>query len=196
MWASPHPPQRLQRRPRRPDTDADKTPTPDPNATPTPTPTRTPTPAPYVLRVNAGGAAYTDRQAQGWLADQAWNGSWGYVGGSAKSSTNAVSGTDDDLLYQKRRDGMSEYRFAVPNGVHQVLLRFAEFETSTATDRLMKITIEGVVVESALSIVGQAGRYAALDKPYTVTVSDGQLNILFAQNGGKKTPIVSAIEVR
>jgi subtilisin family serine protease len=184
-------------------------PTPTPTFTPTPTPTPTitpggptftPTPSPtavaYLQRVNCGGVAYTDSQGRVWTADQAWNGTWGYTGGSAKSSTSSVSGTVDDPLYQKYRDTPGEYRFVVPNGTYQVTLRFAEFSVSNATARVMRITIEGAVVDDALSIYGLVGKNAALDRVYQVTVSDGQLNILLAQNGGQKTPVVSAIEVR
>ena len=50
----------------------------------------------------------------------------------ALSSTTVVNLTDDDALYQKRRDSLSEYRFAVPNGIYQVTLRFAEFDVTKA----------------------------------------------------------------
>lgn len=170
-------------------------PTPTPTNTPLPTPTATPIPPQYLQRVNCGGSSYTDSQGQVWAADQAWNGSWGYMGGSAKSSTKAVNGTTDDVLYQSWRENPGEYRFVVPNGTYQVVLRFAEFEVSKSTDRMMRITIEGVVVEERFSIYGLVGKYTALDREYRVTVSDGALNIAFAKNGGKKPPVVSAIEV-
>lgn len=171
------------------------TPSPTPTSTPQPTPTPTATVPAYVQRANCGGSSYTDGAGAVWAADQAWNGSWGYTGGSAKSSTMAVAGTTDDALYQKWRDSPGEYRFAVPSGTYRVTLRFAEFEVTKSTDRVMRITIEAVVVEDELSIYGLVGRYTALDRVYQVTVGDGQLNIAFAKNGGKKNPVVSAIEV-
>ncbi|MBX7233284.1 MAG: S8 family serine peptidase [Caldilineales bacterium] len=169
-----------------------------PTDTPTPTLTPTPTATPYPgQRVNCGGAAYTDVTGHIWDADQRWNNVWGYAGGTSKSSSSAVAGADDDLLYQKRRDKPGSYRFVVPNGVYQVTLKFAEFEVSKATDRLMKITIEGVEVESALDIYAVAGRATALDRVYTAVVSDGELTIVFAKTGGsKKEPQVSAISVQ
>ena len=84
----------------------------------------------------------------------------------------------------------------MPNGAYHVILRFAEFETTRASDRLMQITIEGVTVESALSIYGLVGRATALDRAYAVTVNDGALNISFVRNGGRKNPAVAAIEIR
>ena len=72
---------------------------------------------PYVLRVNAGSTTYTDTSARVWQADKAFaTGSWGYVGGTTGKSTTAVTGTNDDSLYQKYRTKMTEYKFTVPNG--------------------------------------------------------------------------------
>jgi len=171
-------------------------PTATPTATALPTPTATATALAYTKRVNCGGTSYTDSQTRSWAADQPWDNSWGFLGGTAQSSTKAVSGTVDDTLYQWWRESPAEYRFAVPNGTYQVALRFAEFEVSKSSDRVMRITIEGAVVESALSIYEMVGRDAALDRVYQVTVTDGQLNVVFAKKGGKKPPVVSAIEVR
>jgi hypothetical protein len=183
-----------------PPSTATPTPTPTPTVTASaqpPTGTPTPQPAAYTQRANAGGATYTDGQGQVWAADKAYAaGSWGYTGGSAKSSTNAVSGTNDDLLYQKYREGMSKYDFTVPNGAYQVTLKFAEFATTTVGDRKMQIAIEGATVETALDVYALVGKAVALDRSYTTNVTDGLLTITFAQNGGRKSPMVSAIEVR
>ena len=162
---------------------------------PTPAPTATATP--YIQRVNSGGPSFTDGQGVVWAADAPYvAGAWGYFSGATKSTTLAVAGTLDDALYQRWRDNPVEYRFTVPNGAYHVILRFAEFETTRASDRLMQITIEGVTVESALSIYGLVGRATALDRAYAVTVNDGALNISFVRNGGRKNPAVAAIEIR
>ncbi len=172
------------------------TPTSLPTSTPTLPPTATPTMAPYVQRVNAGGKLFTDSASQGWAADKAFTaGTWGYVSGSAKSSTTAVNGTVDDALYQKYREGISEYRFTVPDGAYLVTLKFAEFGTTTIGDRLMKISIEGVDVETGLDVYKMVGKATALDRTYQTTVSDGLLNIVFAKVSGRKSPMVSAVEV-
>jgi hypothetical protein len=78
-----------------------------------------------------------------------------------------------------------------------VTLKFAEFEVGKAGDRLMRITIEDVVVENALDLYAAVGKAAALDRVYTASVSDGVLNIVFAKTGGsRKEPQVSAIAVQ
>jgi thermitase len=169
-------------------------------ATPTPTATRTATPTatPYVQRVNAGGSTFTDTGGVTWAADKAFTtGSWGYTAGSAKSFTTAVANTKDDLLYQKYRLLAAEYRFTVPNGAYAVTLKFAEPSVTVAGSRIMRITMEGAVVENALDLYAATGNKAvALDRTYNVTVADGILNIAFARNGGSNDPVVSAIEVR
>ncbi len=178
--------------------------TPVPTNTPTPTWTHTPTwtptntPAPYLQRVNVAGASYTDSVGQVWAADKAWAvGSWGYTSGTNKSSTTAVNNTVDDLLYQKYKEIAGEYRFTVANGNYNVQLKFAEFVATKSTDRIMQITMEGVVVETALNPYVLVGKNTALDKNYTVTVNDGVLNIIFAKSGSSRySPIVSAIEVK
>jgi chitinase len=164
---------------------------------PTFTPTPSPTPTPYLVRVNCGGTAYVDTQGQGWAADKAFVvGSWGYTAGSARSSTKAVNGTTDDPLYQKYRELAGEYKFTVPNGTYEVRLKWAEFGTTSPTGRIMKITLETTIVESSLSVYSVVGAYTALDRVYTVSVNDGVLNVVFAQNGGSKVPMISAIQVK
>lgn len=174
------------------------TPTPTLPATATATPTATPTPQPYVQRVNAGGVAFTDGQGTVWAADKAFaTGSWGYTAGSAKSSSTAVNGTTDDLLYQKYRDAPVEYKFTVPNATYQVTLKFAEFSASAVNTRVFNVSLEGVVVDTALDIYKLVGKATALDRIYTVAVNDGLLNIAFARNGGssRSNPVVSALAV-
>ena len=107
-----------------------------------------------------------------------------------------MAGTTDDGLYQKWRDAPGEYRFTVPNGNYEVTLKFAEFATTKSTARIMRITLETTIVENALSVYGLVGKAVALDKVYTIAVSDGVLNIAFAKNGGTLNPMVSAVQVR
>ena len=169
-----------------------------PTLTPTNTPTPTATPVPYTMRVNVGGPPsplFKDSLGQEWQADQnSVTSPWGYVGGTAKASTTAVNGTVDDLLYQQYRESLTEYKFTVPNGQYNVQLRFAEFAATAAGKRVMKITLEGAVVESALDVYALAGKATALNRSYTVIVSDGVLNIGFVKVTGN--PMVSAIEVK
>ena len=120
----------------------------------------------------------------------------GRVGSTGKSTT-AVAGTTDDMLFQKYRTAMTAYKFTVANGTYQVRLRFAEFSVTTVGARAMTITIEGSTVESALDIYATAGKAVALDRTYTVNVTDGLLEVGFARaTGATQDPIISAIEVK
>ncbi len=174
------------------------TPTPSPTPTDTPAPTATPTPLPYDQAVNSGSVTYTDAANTVWAGDKKYvTGSWGFMGGSAKTVVVPINNTTEDALYQSYRENMNEYRFTVPNGSYIVTLAFAELVATKDTDRIMKITIEGNVVEPALNLFVSPGPRTALDKTYTVTVTDGVLNIAFDRTGGSaKEPIVNAIKVR
>jgi hypothetical protein len=163
----------------------------------TPAPTATPTRMAYTQRTDGGGPTFTSSTGITWQADQEYAvDAWGYVGGSSIISTSRVAGTTDSFLLQRAREGMSEYRFTVPDGAYAVQLRFAEFAATAAGERVMQITLEGAVVETALDVYAAAGSASALDRIYTVAVADGVLNIGFARNGGTLPPMVSAIEVK
>jgi hypothetical protein len=173
-------------------------PTLTPTYTPSATPTPTHTPPPYQQRGNSGGGVFTDARGLVWEGDRAYGtGPWGYMTGTAGSSTTAVNGTTDDALYQKYRTLVGEYRFNVgAPGTYKVTLKFAEFGVSKSGARVMKITMEGAVVENGLDLYAlYSAKAYAIDRTYLVTVTDGVLNIAFARNGGANDPVVSAIEV-
>jgi chitinase len=167
-----------------------------PVATATATPVNTATP--YVRRVRVGGAAYTDLAGRLWQADRAYSsGSWGYycTTNNTYGVTNAIAATNDDPLYQGERYGMGEYRFDLPNGVYQVTLKFSENYFVNINKRRFSITIEGNPVLTDFDIRAAAGaQFTAVDRVFTVTVIDGQMNLRFAAtlNYAK----IDAIEVR
>ena len=187
---------------------ATATPSPTPTATPTQTPTptatatATPTLVTYTQRANIGSTtAFTDGGGLVWAADQVFAaGSWGYLANpssTVKSSTRAVSNTTDDALYQRWRDNPGEYKFTVPDGTYDVKLRWAEMETNSTGKRVMKVTLESTVVESALDVRAKAGAaYTAYDKTYTIAVTDGVLNITLAKVSGTYNPMLMGIEVK
>lgn len=178
------------------------TPTPTPTATPTPTPT--PVPVGTSIRVNAGGSSYTDGAGNAWSPDQQYtSGSWGYVPVSSTSSLtssteNAIANTTDDPLYQVTRydkQGNLEYRFTVPNGSYKITLKFSENYTWASNGyRVFNIQLESATVLSNFDIYASAGgKNKAIDKSYTVNVSDGLLNVVLVKV--TQNPSVAAIEV-
>ena len=85
----------------------------------------------YQQGVNAGGNAYVDPTTGDLYAtDRAFSaGGFGYVGGTSRSTPAAIGGTERDPLYQDLRQGMSAYRFAVPNGVYGSTCRSRRFSS-------------------------------------------------------------------
>lgn len=143
------------------------------------------------IRVNCGGSSYTDGGGNVWSAD------YGYTGGSIGNTTDAISGTTDDTLYQSERwDNPVVYQFTVPNGNYTVKLYFADIYSGTWSvgARVFDIQLEGTTVLSNLDIYSEVGGDAALIKTFSsITVSDGQLNINMPAS--VENAKVSAIEI-
>ena len=162
--------------------------------TATPQPTVVAPACAFARRINAGGAQVTDSQGKVWAADQAYaTGGYGYIGGSAATSTLVPSGTSDPALYQSNRWGMSEYRFDVPNGRYQVRLLFAENYWNAFCGRVFSVSLNGQVVASNLELLRKAGYNAAYTETYSTDVTGGSLRLQFTAN--EDNAQVNAIEV-
>jgi large repetitive protein len=147
-----------------------------------------------LIRVNTGGAAYTDSLGRTWQSDR------GYNTGVSSRSTAKIANTADPALYQDQRydaPGAPElrYEFAVPNGTYLVRLHFAEnYEPNfKAGKRQFDIDLEGVRRFSKFDIFAAAGGHAALILESSVTIADGKLDIDFHHE--IENPQVNAIEV-
>lgn len=80
--------------------------------------------ADVAIAINCGGVAYSGQNGFSYAADVHFDG-----GGVDAFPGNAVSGTDDDLLYnyaRSKNSTFSGYSIPVPNGNYRVLLQFAE----------------------------------------------------------------------
>jgi hypothetical protein len=139
----------------------------------------------WTLRVNAGGAAYTDVSGNYWLADQAWNGSWGFYGGdhTVNRGSIEIGGTDDDYVYQTERWKFEGYRFALPDGIYDVVLHFAETFAPRAGRRLFDVSVQGVTVLDNLDIFAEVGmNYALVKVIENANVTNGILDISVTEN--------------
>ncbi|MCB5167723.1 S8 family serine peptidase [Streptomyces bambusae] len=146
------------------------------------------------------GADYsgTDSLGDTWSPDRKYTpGSYGYQGNAtAKATGAAIRGTDDQRLYRNAREGMYEYRFDnVPDGTYTVELGFAELSATRPNKRVFDVLAEGVQVLPALDISLEAGTYTALSRTYTVTVTDGTLNVRFVARSGYGKPLVNLLRV-
>jgi chitodextrinase len=148
------------------------------------------------IRVNAGGAQYTDGAGNTWAADTGFN--------TGKVSTAGVgtdiSGTADDALYERQRFDEPAapelaYTFPVPNGDYSVSLLFSENWSGAWANgaRVFSVQAEGATVIDGLDIFSEAGAQAALIKTLPVTVADGELNLEFIRE--LENPIVAGIEI-
>jgi len=157
------------------------TPTPTPASTPTPTPTATATatatptatPTAVPIRINCGGPAYLDHTGQPWSVDM------DFVGGLTFSTTESVTGTSDPTLYQTERYAPTlRYNIPVVNGTYTVTLYFAEIFFNAPGQRVFSVSLEGQIVVQNFDIWAVAGQFAAVQRSFVVTVTDGVLNIV------------------
>ncbi|MFC5071439.1 malectin domain-containing carbohydrate-binding protein [Kitasatospora cinereorecta] len=80
-----------------------------------------------------------------------------------------------------------------PPGTYRIELGFAELRAAGPTDRVFDVMAEGAQVVPNLDLALEAGRYTAHDRAFTVTVTDGQLNLRFVANEGKT--LVNSVRV-
>ncbi|MFD3873397.1 S8 family serine peptidase [Streptomyces sp. NPDC058623] len=153
----------------------------------------------YQLALDAGSDyPATDAAGDAWSPDRKYTpGSYGYQGNATVQSTGrAIAGTDDQRLFRNAREGMYEYRFDnVPNGTYTVELGFAELSAAKPNKRVFDVLAEGAQVLPSLDISLEAGTYTALTKSYTVTVTDGVLNLRFVTHSGFGKPLLNTLRV-
>ncbi len=147
---------------------------------------------PADIRVNAGGPTYRDAAGKLWLADTGYF-DYGYV----QSTTNNIAGTTNPLLYQTGRWGIlpkMNYTFPTPNGQYQVTLKFCELFYPNPGQRRFNVFINDQQVETNFDIfTATGGRFVAIDKQYTTTVTDNKIVIRFDVVTAE--PVVNAIEI-
>ncbi len=153
-----------------------------------------------VNRINAGGPAYTF-DGTAWAADQYSN------GGIAFSNNTPIANTENDQLYQTERyreDGTLIYEIPVANGLHSVVLHFAEIywglpgngADGGAGSRLFNIDVEGQARIENYDIFTEAGgpATAVVENFPDINVTDESLTLTFERI--TDFPKVSGIEIR
>ncbi|GAA4341533.1 malectin domain-containing carbohydrate-binding protein [Flaviaesturariibacter amylovorans] len=145
-------------------------------------------------RINAGGAQVTNSIGT-FSADNYYSS----TSGGAHSNVVAINGTTDDAIYQSERWGYNfGYAFPVPSGSYKVVLHFAEIYHTAAGNRIFDVALEGTRVLDNYDIVAKVGAFTATTETFTVSVTDGTLNLQFSAltgEGGKDNAKVSAIEI-
>ena len=144
-----------------------------------------------VIRINAGGPAYTDPNGNQWSADTGSNGGYYFAPG------HTVTGTNTPTLYESLRwnTGPLSYQFSVPNGNYTVTLKFAELYFNSPNQRVFSVAINGQTVLSNFDIVSAAGGHdLPVDRAFPVAVTNGQVSIVMVSSVDE--PQVNAIEIR
>lgn len=142
-------------------------------------------------RLNAGGAAYTAADGTSFSADQ-YN-----DGGTTDATTDSISGTLDETLYQDERlgnDSTLAYDIPLPDDTYDLLFHFAEIFFEQDGERVFDVAVDGTTEISSLDIHAEVGHDAALRTAVKdVAVSNGSLPLDFTAS--TNYPTVSAIEV-
>jgi hypothetical protein len=93
------------------------------------------------------------------------------------------------------REGMSAYRFDVPDGRYEVRLRFAEPVKTSPGERVFTVRLGDTVLVEHLDLVAAAGSNTAHDVVGTAEVVAGR-GLVVPFDGDIGLPVVSAVEVR
>lgn len=152
-----------------------------------------------VARFDSGGIG--GRYGDVYIADRLYtpaNGS-GAIDGTATTpllATNgqAIENTAYPVLFNSVREGVSEYRFDVPNGRYLLTLQFVEMFMNGPNLRRFSVLAEGVPLLSDFDIYALYGRNYAVTYRFAVTVADGQLNVTFPATVGTSTIAGIAVE--
>lgn len=136
------------------------------------------------LHINIGATVpYTTTDNLVFLPDQPWGPAvqYGYVGGVSLSQSDywLISGTDNSSIYRTTRRKWQEYKVRdLPEGEYLVTLHFAELFTHGPGLTVFDISIEGQTVLNNFDPFAEVGLDYALERQFTVTVSDGELTLV------------------
>lgn len=140
------------------------------------------------VRIDAGSrTSFTDSNGKYYANDTY------YSGGLTSMKTNTIGNTTDPNLFQTYRYGTFSYNLPVDNGTYNIYLKFMEPFFSSAGSRVFKVTAEGNTILNNLDIYQEAGKFNAIEKTASVTVTDGILNLNFIPSADNA--IVSGIAV-
>ena len=145
------------------------------------------------IRINCGGAVYTDTNGQVWQAD------FGYNTGTVSTNTATTTGISDPTLYRSTRYNSNAtpmiYSLPVANGSYRVNLLFAE---NTAAEekvgaRVFNVKLNGLTVLQNFDIYAAVGAKAAVVEGFNTVVTNGTVAIELDKL--VESPKIDAIEI-
>lgn len=139
-----------------------------------------------VQAINSGGSAYTGVGGTNYQADQF------FFGGNTFSTGTEITDTDDDTVYQTERYGNFSYSIPIANGTYWVALQFAEIFWTANGQRVFSVAAEGMPIVNNLDIFALVGQNRPYDLTFSVTITDGFLDLVFttAVDNAKLSAIV------
>jgi hypothetical protein len=145
-------------------------------------------------RVDAGSTtAYTATNGYVFAADT------GFIGGTARTVTNAITGTTDPTLYKTERFGTWQYSINVPNGYYDVKLHFVELTNTACNTRIFSVDILNTTTPvndvSNLDIACEVGANKPDIKAFSNILVNARTLRLKAVAGTVGTPEIAAIEI-
>lgn len=155
----------------------------------TPAPTVTP-----VIRINAGGKAFTDTAGKQWQADDFFLSGSPYNAGIEAALDNGVMYSTERYFNIWVHPQPFLYEIPVPAvGEYATILYFMESYWQSAGQRVFDVWVEGSLFVNSLDIVAEVGHKQPLILDTTTMVTDGSLTIEFVAQ--VENPKISGIEV-
>ena len=150
------------------------------------------------IAVNVGSNAdFVDESNTVWTSDQAYQTSgWGFVGNDAKaiSTGRNVFGSLDDPLFQTMSEGLTAYKFDVPDGDYEIELRFVEPKFKESRQRVFDVGINRQKVLENLDLVKENGLLQSFTRKFRVAAQNKRgIAIEFA--AVKEKPVLSGVRI-
>lgn len=145
---------------------------------------------PSTFRVNCGGAACSTNHVKAFAADR------NFAGGKVITTTETITGADNQALYQSARQGEFSYTAQVAAGrSYTVKLHFAELSEKFRKKRSLSVTVNGKSVLAGSNLLARAGIYTAktVVRHNVWPDNNGQIRIDFS--GKKGGAICSGIAI-
>lgn len=99
-------------------------------------------------------------------------------GGSTSSTSDGISGTTEDTVFQSERYGSYSYNVPVTEGTYSINMQFAEIFHNEAGQRSFNLLVEGQAQLTAFDLYSEVGADAAYELSVNgIHVSDGTLTI-------------------
>jgi cysteine-rich repeat protein len=152
--------------------------------------------APSAYLIDVGGPGFTTSSGQVWLPDTNFA-----SGGHVAVSAVPIGQTNNDRLYQTRRDATATdqplmLEFPVPGtGPYRIRLHFAELDAAITQPgmRVFNVVVEDVFELSDVDVFKSVGFARAYSRYFFVNVDDGVLTLRFEPVVGK--PMLAGIEI-